>query len=142
MNKIIIKKEIIDKILQHFDSFSFEMGGALISKDNRIVDFIPLQNIEENKKDNYLFSFEQLNMVLSPYFNKGYDLAGFIHSHIGGCLSLSKNDKVFFSNFLKENSSYKHLITPIIVLSDKNKEIKWWMFFANGDVEELLPLIK
>ena len=141
MKQITITKDIYHKILDYFDSFDFEMGGALIVKENKIVDFLPLQNFEENKKSSYLFSFEELNELLSPHFDNGCDLGGIIHSHIGGCLSLSKYDKEFFYSFLKENQSYQFLITPIIVFHHHKKQIKWWIFSRDKEPQELFPMI-
>ena len=137
MKKLPIKNAVIERLFDYFDSFDCEKGGAIVSKDGVIADFIPLKNVLEKPKSEYLFSFYELNELITPYFEKGYLLAGFIHSHNGGYLSLSKGDKDFFLDFMKENSNYKSLLTPIISSFNGKKKIKWWRLFFNGDLEEI-----
>ena len=142
MDKITVKKEVISKILDFFTYFDEELGGVLISLNNEVVDFYPLDNILLNKKNEYMFSFEQLNNVLEPYFKKGYDFIGIVHSHNGGMLTPSKNDKNFFTNLLKTNQDYQFLLFPIVSLNENKPQIKWWSFSLKDNLKEIEVEIK
>lgn len=131
-NKYQIGQTSLKNISNYFDDFHRELGGILLGKDHYISTFIPLKNINNNH-NNFEIDFSELNALLDKYVDENNQLIGIIHSHVvskfnSGSLVLSKSDKEYFNDFLKNNPDIIFLLTPIITLINNKKIIKWYRF--------------
>lgn len=137
---ISINKDTLESIFSYFSVAKNEEGGALIidERTNRLSFFIPLKNISQKPKEEYSFSFDELNKKLEQYLSANYRFAGIIHSHRLS-ITPSKNDLSFFENLYKENN-YPFLVFPIIHTEKNNLKIKW--FVLKNDIFEEIEVLE
>lgn len=124
--------KVINEILDYFNDFSFENGGALGIKDNVISSFYPVKNIDSDRRA-YSPSFDDLNAALEYFESNGMSFAGIIHSHNisvhgNGCNNPSKQDIDFYRNFAETNSDFAPLLFPIITIIKGEKTITWYQW--------------
>lgn len=81
----------------------------------------------DSKSNCYLPSFDELNLALESFEEKGFSFAGIIHSHTNGNNKPSKQDIGFFKSFRKVNKQFGDLLFPIICLKNGKKDIAWYL---------------
>lgn len=113
-------------ICNYFDDFSFEKGGALAIRENKIVGFYPIKNLD-TKASCYSPSFDELNVALDVFEKHGWDFFGIIHSHVNGNNKPSKEDVDFIKSFIEANDQFEILVFPIICLKNGSKDIAWYL---------------
>ena len=131
---------LLKEIIHYFDDFSLEKGGTLLLRQNRIVAFVPLDNISEDPRKSFCFDFDKLNEVLSQY--EDIDGLGIIHSHTlaenGASGSApSKEDLEFYESFYHENPSIETLLFPIVYRAIEGETRIAWYRFLDG---KLVPV--
>ena len=132
-----VTTKVLGDIFAYFNDATNEKGGALLinTETNCLSHFVPLENISENPKGEYIFSFEELNAKISSFEEDNIDFIGIIHSHRYSSKP-SKEDIEFFNNLLKEND-YDYLLFPILSYKTTPATIKWWMLIKET-MEEIV----
>ena len=122
-----ITQSTLNDIYLYFNDIENEKGGALLvdKRDNRIFRFVPLINISDNTKREFIFSFDELNNKIDCYLgDDNVEFIGIIHSHRYSSQP-SKEDVDFYTNLIKEND-YEYLLFPIFCYKNPSS-IKWWL---------------
>ena len=88
---MIISKAVADEMRECFMGRSTECGGLLGERDGRICRFAP----DEGRSGigEYIPDTDRLNRILSEWQSEGIGFAGIVHTHLGGCRSLSLADE-------------------------------------------------
>ena len=130
IHAMTINSKILNDIYYYFDNFDSEKGGTLAIKDDCIVGFFPISNLDSNANC-YSPSFNELNIAFDMFEKQGWAFFGIIHSHVNGSSKPSKEDFEFFKSFMSVNEQFKTLLFPIVCLKSGKKDIAWYLFTDN-----------
>lgn len=125
---LVVRKEHIEKIIDHcIKGLPNEACGIIASRDGEVTEIFPTENTQASPT-NYTIDSKQQLKIYNEIEDKGWDLAGFFHSHVASEAYPSETDKKL--------STYPNCLYFIVSLKDRRKpEIK--AYLINKDkVEE------
>ena len=129
-----MKKEVYEKILETIGIAQIESGG-IIGKKNGVICKFYFDDSETRYTDKYVPDFIKLNKIIEKWYDDEIFFAGIVHSHPNSCAVPSKEDEVYVSKLMENNSDLNSILFPIVT---KYKGVATITFFEfTGEFKEI-----